>query len=131
MFVFIFNEPVSKTRTVSHKNYRALPAYFNLILFIYFKILFIYIWLRWALSSCCQRGYFSLWCAGSRHAGFSNCGVWALERRLSSCGARAQLLRGMWDLPGPGIEPVSPALAGGFSTAAPPGKSRLLIFKRA
>ena len=29
----------------------------------------------------------------------------------------------MWDLPGPGLEPVSPALAGGFLTAAPPGKS--------
>ena len=26
----------------------------------------------------------------------------------------------MWDLPGPGIEPVSPALAGGFLTTAPP-----------
>ena len=33
-------------------------------------------------------------------------------RRLSSCGARAQSLRGMWDLPRPGLEPVSPALAG-------------------
>ena len=29
----------------------------------------------------------------------------------------------MWDLPGPEIEPVSPALAGGFLTTAPPGKS--------
>ena len=28
----------------------------------------------------------------------------------------------MWDLPGPGLEPVSPALAGAFSTTAPPGK---------
>ena len=28
----------------------------------------------------------------------------------------------MWDLPGPGLEPVSPALAGGFSTTVPPGK---------
>ena len=28
----------------------------------------------------------------------------------------------MWDLPGPGLEPVSPALAGGFSTTLPPGK---------
>ena len=28
----------------------------------------------------------------------------------------------MWDLPGPGIEPVSPALAGGFLTTEPPGK---------
>ena len=48
-------------------------------------------------------------------------------RRLSSCGLRAQLLRGMWDLPGPGLEPVSPALAGGFLTTAPPGKPPLLV----
>ena len=27
----------------------------------------------------------------------------------------------MWDLPGPGIEPVSPSLAGGFTE--PPGNS--------
>ena len=31
----------------------------------------------------------------------------------------------MWDLPGPGIEPMSPALAGGFFTAEPPGKPML------
>ena len=43
-------------------------------------------------------------------------------RKLSSCGSWAQLLCGMWDLPGPGLEPVSPASAGGFSTTAPPGK---------
>ena len=29
----------------------------------------------------------------------------------------------MWDLPGPGLEPVSPALAGGFLTTAPPEES--------
>ena len=28
----------------------------------------------------------------------------------------------MWDLPRPGLEPASPALAGRFSTTAPPGK---------
>ena len=33
------------------------------------------------------------------------------ERRLGSCGAPACLLRGTWDLPRPGIEPVSPELA--------------------
>ena len=43
-------------------------------------------------------------------------------RRLGNCGSRAQLLRGMWDPPRPGLEPVSPALAGRFSTTAPPGK---------
>ena len=42
--------------------------------------------------------------------------------RLSNCGSRAQSLRGMWDLPRPGLEPVSPALAGRFSSTAPPGK---------
>ena len=40
---------------------------------------------------------------GSRRTGFSSCSMWA------------QLLRGMWDVPGPGTEPVSPTLAGGFS----------------
>ena len=47
-------------------------------------------------------------------------------RRLSSCGSRAQPLRGMWDLPRPGLEPVSPALAGRLSTTAPPGKPQFL-----
>ena len=48
--------------------------------------------------------------------------------RLSNCGSRAQLLRGMWDLPRPGLEPMSPALAGRFSTTAPPGKPNTCIF---
>ena len=50
-------------------------------------------------------------------------------RRLSNCGSRAQPLRGMWDLPRPGLEPVSPALAGRLSTTAPPGKPRKCAFK--
>ena len=45
------------------------------------------------------------------------------RRRPSGRGSRAQPLRGMWDLPEPGHEPVSPASAGGLSTTAPPGKS--------
>ena len=55
--------------------------------------------------------------------GLGSCGLRALERRLSSCGAWALLLCGMWDLPRPGPEPVSPALAGGFLTTEPGGKS--------
>ena len=43
-------------------------------------------------------------------------------RRLSSCGSRVQLLRGTWDPPRPGLKPMSPALAGRFSTTVPPGK---------
>ena len=81
-------------------------------------------------------GYSSLWCAGfslwwllllrgtgSRHAGFSSCG-----HGLSSCVTRAQLLCGMWDLPRPGFETVSPVLAGGFLTIVPPGKPSLLFW---
>ena len=61
--------------------------------------------------------------------GLSSCGSRALERRLSSCGAWAWLLCGMWDLPGPGLKPVSPELAGGFLTTAPPRKPKKFIFK--
>ena len=51
-----------------------------------------------------------------------------MEHRLlgctgfSSCDTPAQLLRGMQDLLGSGIEPVSPALAAGFFTTEPPRK---------
>ena len=120
-----------------------LSIYLFTYVFIYLSIyLFIYLWLRWVFVAARglslvagSRGYSSLQCAGfslwwllllqstgSRHTGFSSCGSQALERRLSSCGARAQLPRGTWDLPGPGLKPVSPALADGFLTIAPPGK---------
>ena len=49
-------------------------------------------------------------------------------RRLSSCGSRAQLLCSMWDLPRPGLEPVSPASTGGLLTTAPPGKPSSFTF---
>ena len=34
----------------------------------------------------------------------------------------------MWDLPGPGLKPVFPALAGGFLTTEPPGKPLFFIY---
>ena len=81
----------------------------------------------WAsVVAACRLSSCSAWALGP--AGFSSCGTWALECRLSSCGARAQLFRGTWDLPGPGIEPVSSALAGGFLTTAPPGKSLYQLY---
>ena len=63
---------------------------------------------------------------GLQACSLSSCGSQAPECRLSSRGARASLLCGMWDLPGPGLEPVSPVLAGGFLTTAPPGKPYIL-----
>ena len=34
----------------------------------------------------------------------------------------------MWDLPAPGLEPMSPALADGFLITAPPGKPLRVYF---
>ena len=39
-----------------------------------------------------------------------------------------RLLRGMWGLPGPGLEPVFPALAGRFLTTGPPGKPLIYFY---
>ena len=63
------------------------------------------------------------------HVGFSTrgtsaqqCGFLVLGHRLSSFGAWAQLLSGMWGLHRPGTEPLSLALAGGFFTTEPSEK---------
>ena len=75
--------------------------FFSFLIFQVFS--FFYLWLRWV--------FLLLWFLLE---------AWALEHRFSSCGAQDQLLRGMWSLPGPGMEPVSPALA--FLSTEPPGK---------
>ena len=84
---------------------------------------------RGLLSSCgvlaSHCGGFSLQSTGSRHTGFSSFGLRALEHAgfmscdsrapelgLCSGGTQAWLLHSLWGLPGPEIEPVSPALAG-------------------
>ena len=50
-----------------------------------------------------------------------------VARGLGNCDALAQLLHGMWNLPRPGLKPVSPALAGRFFTTEPPRKHLLLM----
>ena len=39
-----------------------------------------------------------------------------------------EIPHGMWDLHRPGLEPVSPTLAGRFLTTVPPGKPHLLYY---
>ena len=74
-------------------------------------------------SSCGERGPLFIMVRGPLSIVASLVAEHRLQmRRLSSCGSRAQLLRGMWNPPRPGLEPMSPALAGRFSTTAPPGK---------
>ena len=76
-----------------------------------------------AFSSCGKRGPLLIAVHGPLTIVASVVAEHRLQMRsLSNCGSRAQLLRGMWDLPRPGLEPVSPALAGRLSITAPPGK---------
>ena len=76
--------------------------FINLFLFIYFWLCWVFVAARGLSPVAVSRGYSLLRCAcfslrwllllpsmGSRHVGFCSCGSWALETRLSSCGARA------------------------------------------
>ena len=81
-----------------------------------------------AFSSCGKRGPLFIAVRGPLTVAASLVAEHRLQmRRLSDCGSRAQLLRGMRDLPRPGLEPVSPALAGRLSTTAPPGKPWIIL----
>ena len=76
-----------------------------------------------AFPSCGKRGPLFIAVRGPLTVAASPVAEHRLQtRRLSSCGSRARLLCDTWDPPRPGLEPVSPALAGRFSTTAPPGK---------
>ena len=83
-----------------------------------------------ALSSCGKWGPLFIAVRGPLTTAASLAAEHRLQtRRLRNCGSRAQPLHGMRDLPRPGLEPVSPALAGRFSTTAPPGKPSQQLFR--
>ena len=106
--------------------------FFNkfIYLFIYFLAVLGPRFCARAFSSCGERGPLLIMVRGPLTIVASLVVEHRLQtRRLSSCGSRAQLLRSMWDLPRPGLEPMSPALAGKLSTTVPPGKPPLYIFK--
>ena len=95
---------------------------FYLFIYLFLAVLGLRFCTR-ALSSCGKWGPLFIAVRGPLIIAASLVAEHRLQtRRLSNCGSRAQLLRGMWDLPRPGLEPVSPALAGRLSTTAPPGK---------
>ena len=82
-----------------------------------------------AFSSCGKQGPLFITVRGPLTIAASLVAEHRLQmRRLSNHGSRAQLLRGMWDPPRPGLEPVPPALAGRLSTTAPPGKPPHVAF---
>ena len=105
-----------------------------------------YLWLYRVLLLC--TGFLWLWLAGAalclRYTGFSL--QWLLRLWSTGCragglqevqlkGSRAQAQQlwcmwplGMWDLPGPGIEPASFALQGRFLTTGPSQKPRNVLY---
>ena len=98
---------------------------------VFFKFYFIF---DCARSSLLQEGFLQLRRVGAtlqlRWTGFSLRQLLLLQSSgsshtgFSSCGTRSQ-----WDLPGPGLKPMSPSLAGGFLSIAPPGKpNSIFIF---
>ena len=110
---------------------------------VFLNLLFIYFWLHW--SSLLRAGFLQLWRAGATlHCVVVACcgaralGAWAsvvVARRLQSAGSvvvahRLSCSAACGIFPGPGLEPMSPALAGGFLTTAPPGKPMFSVFIR-
>ena len=122
--------PCIGRRTLNHCATREAPSYFYLFIYLFLAVLGLRVCAR-ALSSCGERVPLLIAVRRPLTVMASLVAEHSLQtRRLSSCGSQAQLLRGMWDLPRPGLEPASPALAGGFSTTAPPGKPPRHIFKK-
>ena len=110
--------------------YCAMPFFFKFtFIYIYFCLCWVFVSVRGLSLVAASRGHSSSRCAGLSLSQPLLLAEHRLQtRRLSSCGSRAQPLRGMWDLPRPGLEPVSPALAGRFSTTAPPGKPCFIFY---
>ena len=73
--------------------------------------------------SCSEHRFWDAWTSIAGDHRLGSDGSQALEHRLNSCGTQPQLLRGMWDLSGPVVEPRSPVLAGRLFTTEPPGKT--------
>ena len=132
-----------------HSSWAILSTMLQLTWSFYFLPLLIYFWLCWVFlaacvlfSSCREQGLLSgcdvqashcsgfsccwAWALGPK--GFSSCSSRALGYRLNSYGVAVLLLCGMWDLPGPGIELMSPTLAGRFFTTEAPEKFPRVFF---
>ena len=97
---------------LSHSSLMLCSFFLQSFFFINLFYIFIYFWLHWVFIAACglslvvaSRGYsllqcagFSLWwllllqSMGSRHAGFSSCGMWAQQLWLTGSRAQAQQL---------------------------------------
>ena len=94
---------------------------FSFIIILLFSYLLFNFWLCWLIIAVCGlslvlvRGLLTVVAS------------LAAERSVSSCVTGLSCPEALWDLPGAGIEPMSPALAGRFLTTGPRGKSWLTL----
>ena len=106
--------------------------------FTYFCLCWVFTAFPSAFSSCREWGLRSsprAWASlGAEHGTWSSvamacapsrCSSRAPENKHSSFGSWAELLCSMWNLPRPGIKPMSFALAGRFLTTGPPESPQL------
>ena len=98
----------------------------GLPLFISFLIVLSLCCYKGPFSSCGEQGLLFIAVRGlltvvAFHYQAQALGVWASV--LAAHGSVAVVHFCLWDLPGLGIEPVSPALTGRFLSTRPPGKS--------
>ena len=106
--------------------------------YIFFFLMFIYAFISAVRGPCCCAQAFSGCCEQELHPSLRKCESFSLRllfaeeaprsASFSACVLWAQLLHGMWNLLDRGSEPTAPALAGGFLTTGPLGKSVEHIF---
>ena len=108
-------------------------------LFVFLNYLFIYLFmavlgLRFcarAFSSCGKQGTLFIAVRGPLTVAASLVAEHSLQtRRLSNCGSQAQLLRGMWDPPRPGLEPMFPAWQADSQPLRHQGSPKKSVFKK-
>ena len=136
---------------LKYVNFSLSNLYYFKCIFIYLKM-FVYFWVSWVFVAA--QAFLQLWQVGTTLAaepellivGICPCGAQPLVLGLQSLQRLASVLEApevqsivsvvlahglklpcdMWDLPGSGIKPVPPAVAGRFFTTAPPGKPYIL-----
>ena len=132
-----------KARAGSFRVFWAIVRNMDFIfIFLFFLNSFIYFWLCWVPASVqglspvvASGGHSSSRCAGLslsrplllRSTGSRRAGSVVVAHGPSCSAACGILPDRMWDLPRPGLEPASRALAGRLSTTAPPGKPWILL----
>ena len=107
-----------------HQQLRAAAFVFSEYFLTFCLFIFWLLWGSQAFSSCGEQGLLSkMRCLGFlRHRLPTAAASLAAEHGVY--GTQAQSPGGVWNLPRPGIEPMSPTLVGGLLTTEPQGKSR-------